>query len=325
MRGGLYRGLVTQEPFDACWQRLDRADAHRREAIELWNEFTSTHPCSYSLDHEGNGEHILRVWRDQPMPAQLAVVTGEWFYSLRCALDYIVWAAAVYQSGTIPPPSEGVLQYPIYDTEKAWNQNLYRLKPLADHHRAMLREMQPFASDIDANYLGWINRLSRIDRHRRLSVMTSYLAEMNPVIGLPRGCTAQLQWGDRVLRAGKTRVLRIVVTPWSDDMEVKINPKSLIDPEIEDWSTSKFWRRINYSERFTTMQVFVAGEVAIYEYDCTGATRKPDLLTEEFKAKSDTRRRPARLVEKEKQATAWGSPISGKPSSKAAFDGRRPR
>jgi hypothetical protein len=75
----------------------------------------------------------------------------------------------------IPPPNDGVLQYPIYDTDKAWTSNLFRLKPLADHHREMLHEMQPFASNSDASYLGWINRLARIDRHRRLSIMTSYL------------------------------------------------------------------------------------------------------------------------------------------------------
>jgi hypothetical protein len=51
-----------------------------------------------------------------------------------------------------PRPARGALQYPIYDTEQAWTNNLYRLKPLADHHREMLREMQPFASDND---LAW--------------------------------------------------------------------------------------------------------------------------------------------------------------------------
>ena len=107
MRVGSYSGLVTEEPFDACWQRLDRADSHRREAIEIWNEYTSTHPCNYSLDHEGSGEHVLRVWPDEPMPAQLAVVIGEWFYSLRCALDYIVWATAVTRVALSRRPVKG--------------------------------------------------------------------------------------------------------------------------------------------------------------------------------------------------------------------------
>lgn len=143
---------MEPEPFDACWRRLDRADVHRREAIEIWNDYIDEHPCQYALDHEGGGVHILRVWRGRPMPTELAVVTGEWFYSLRSALDYLIWATAVHVSGALPPPGEGALQYPIYDTEQAWTNNLYRLKPLADHHREMLREMQPFASDND---LAW--------------------------------------------------------------------------------------------------------------------------------------------------------------------------
>jgi len=255
------------------------------------------------------------------MPAALAIVTGEWFYSLRSALDYIIWATAVHLHGLIPPPNEGVLQYPIYDTEKAWTSNLFRLKPLADHHREMLHEMQPFASNSDANYLGWINRLARIDRHRRLSTMTSYLADLKPVIALPDGCTAQLQWGNRVLGSGKTEVLRITVEPWSAGMVVNINPRSIIDPEIEDWSASPFWRGVTYSERFALMQIFVAGEVAIYEYDSTGDTRKPDMLTSGFKALADGRRQPSRGIAKERTPTKWSEPAAGKPSTRKAFDG----
>jgi len=73
------------------------------------------------------------------------------------------------------------------------------------------------------------------------------------------------------------------------------------------------------------MQVFVAGEVAVYEYDCTGATRKPDLLTTEFKTESDARRPRLGLVAKDKQATSWSTPHAGKPTSKAAFGGQQPR
>ncbi|SHG13281.1 hypothetical protein SAMN05443575_1461 [Jatrophihabitans endophyticus] len=291
--------------------------------MQIWNDYYTEHPVQWSLDHEGSGVHILRVWRDAPMPAELAVVTGEWFYSLRSALDYIIWATAVHLHGSIPPPSEGVLQYPIYDTEKMWNSQLHRLKPLADHHREMLYEMQPFASDSDANYLGWINRLSRIDRHRRLSVMTSYLADLRPVLQYPEGCNVEMRWGNRVLGPGKTEVLRLDLSPWDDSMEVKINPRSIIDPEIEDWSASPFWRRITYGERFAYMQIFVMGEVATYEYDCTGDTRKPDMLTDGFKEVSNARRQPMPVIVEPSTPTVWGNPVQGKPSTKHAFDGGR--
>lgn len=176
---------MSEAPFQACWHRLDRAEAHRIAMTQIWNDFITDHPYDTSLDHEGDGVFILRVWQTSPIPPELAVITGEWIYNLRCALDYIVWATACYQSGAIPPPNEGTLQYPIYESADAWTRNLYRLKPLAEHHRAMLEQMQPFNSDPDANYLGWINRLARIDRHRRLSIVTSYLAELNPGPGSP--------------------------------------------------------------------------------------------------------------------------------------------
>jgi hypothetical protein len=188
----------------------------------------------------------------------------------------------------------------------------------------MLYEMQPFASDSDANYLGWINRLARIDRHRRLSTMTSYLADLKPVIQYPKGCTVQMQWGNRVLGAGKTEVLRIEVTPWDDAMSVEINPRAIIDPEIEDWSASPFWRRITYSERFAMMQSFVAGEVAVYEYDSTGQTRTPHMLTPEFKALSDGRRQSVPVIVKPPSPTEWSDPVDGKPTTKSRVHGGRP-
>ena len=50
------------------------------------------------------------------------------------------------------------------------------------------------------------------------------------------------------------------------------------------------WSKVPFDERLKTMQVFVAGDVATYEYDCTGNSRKTDLLTEGFRVESDARR-----------------------------------
>lgn len=75
------------------------------------------------------------------------------------------------------------------------------------------------------NYLGAINRLARIDRHRRLLTSTAYLAEIEPVTQVPQGCEVSLQWGQRVLVDGYAQIARITVTPWSDDTEVIVNPR----------------------------------------------------------------------------------------------------
>jgi hypothetical protein len=90
-------------------------------------------------------------------------------------------------AGQVPPPNEGVLQYPIYDERAAWERNAYRLKGLHQHHREMLLIMQPFNSDPDANYLGWLNRLARVDRHRTLVTGAARLAQVEPVLQVPDG------------------------------------------------------------------------------------------------------------------------------------------
>jgi len=313
---------VTEDLFAPAWARVQRADELRQQMAQLWNDDLDVHPFAPSLTGEGDGVYILRVWEEEPPPLGLAVATGEWLYNARSALDYVIWATAAYESGRLPPPDDGQLQYPIYDTEEAWNRNLYRLRSLADHHRVMLKTMQPFNSDLDANYLGWINRLARIDRHRHLSRVTAYLAVVEPVLAVPEGCTTTLQWGERMLRDGKADVARIVVTPWREGMDVEINPRIGVDPEIEAWSGSEFWRRIRISDRFHMLQIFLSGEIATYEYDCTGSSRKADLLTSEYKEECDGRRSaPRSHPRRVSKPVVWSDPHDGRRSTQNRFDG----
>lgn len=313
---------MSEDLFAPAWARADRSAELRQRMAELWNDYLSTHPFSPSLIGQGDGVYILRVWEDVPPPSGLAVATGEWLYNVRSALDYLVWATAAHVTGVVPPPDEAHLQYPIYDSEETWTRNLYRLRNLDEHHREMLKIMQPFNSNLDANYLGWINRLARIDRHRHLNHMTAYLAEVEPVFAVPDGCTTTLQWGERVLRDGKADVARVVVSPWHEGMEVTVNPRIGIDPELEAWSGSAFWRRIKYPERLRMLEIFVAAEIATYEYDCTGVSRKADLLTDAYRAGCDARQTGARRSPKRTpKPVVWGEPHEGSVSTPDRFAG----
>lgn len=162
------------------------------------------------------------------------MLLGEWLYNLRCALDYAVYAAAVWNTGEDPPPKHGQLQFPCSFDERNYRDNEYRLAPLTDYQRTELIEfMQPFRHpDPDTSALGWLHRLARIDRHRRLTVMTAYLAESNPKIGVPEGCTVKLEFVDRVLVAGKAELARFTVTPWEPSWKVDVDPRTGLDPEI---------------------------------------------------------------------------------------------
>lgn len=306
---------MSDDLFDGCWQRLDRATQHRKACTELWNEYLAPHPYDYTVIDNQDGTYVVRVTQDTPIPAELGILIGEWLYNLRSTLDNVVWATAAYVAGTIPPPRQHVLHYPIYDTEDGWTNNLYRLHGLAEHHREMLHQMQPYNSDVDANYLGWINRLARDDRHRRPNAMTSYIADLRPVVGLPAGTQATIQFGDRIIDGGTADCLRLTVHDWTPEVVVKLDPRLGIDPEVLNWASSPFWRRWNFTERLKMMEIFVAGEVAVYEYDCTGTSRKQDLLSDGYRAECDARGHGTAPVPAPRGHTEWAEPEGGKPAS----------
>jgi hypothetical protein len=301
---------MTDDPFEACWYRWERADSRRWDMVNVWNDYVARDPHDIELVHQGQGVHVIRVVENEPIPADFAGLFGEWLYNLRASLDYIIWAAATYASGTLPPPSEGVLQYPIYDDEAAWKRNLYRIKGLPEHQQRRLRQMQPFASDPDANYLGWINRLARIDRHRTLVDGACYLVELRPALRIDRGRKATLQWGTRVVRGPVTDVARVTIAPWDDDAAVTLNPRSGIDPEIDQWSVSPFWGSKRFGDRVAVMQIFVAGEIAVWEYDCKGTSRREDALTDSFRKECDARGTCKPPVRTPRPADQWSAPVT---------------
>ena len=301
---------MREDLFAHGWARLDRAAEIAGQMVEIWNDYISEHPYDFSLVGEGNGVYVLRVYEQAPVPQEFAVATGEWINHLRSALDYTIWATAAHVSSRIPPPNQGQVQYPIYDSREAWERALPRLKSLAEHHRQMLFTVQPFNSDSDANYLGWINRIARSDRHRHLSRMTGYIAELDPVLALPKGYEATMQLGERAIVDGHADVVRFVITPWQEGLRVEANPRLGIDPDIEEWTASPFWRRFPFPERLRLLEIFVGAEIAAYEYDCTGRSRKSDALTETYKAECDARRRPAnRGPARERREVLWSEPL----------------
>lgn len=316
-------GWMTDSPFDTCWDRLERADEHGSSLVAIWNDYLDDGvPFDFSLLHEGEGVHFLRVWQTTPIPSGFSLEFGEWLYNLRACLDYIIWAACAHVTGQMPPPDEGTLQYPIYEHPSAWGNNLYRLKHLRDHHREMLLRMQPFNSDADANYLGAINRLARVDRHRRLTITTGYIAEMEPIVEVPNGCNVTFQWGQRLLVDGEAEMARITISPWTDDTMIRVNPRSGIDPEVSEWAASDFWRRIRFTTRMKMIRAFVAAEIAVYEYDCRGTSRRSDLLSRGYMDACDERGRPAPIKRKPPPSVEWSAPVASRQTMRDRLEGQ---
>ena len=316
---------MSAPEFDSAHAKVNRAREHSERLASLWNEYLEQSPFGFSLVDDGPNRWILRATQSEPLPETMSVIFGEWLFNLRSALDSLVWATAVHISRTDPPPKESALQYPIYDSLDQWKRNKYRLEPIAEHQRQMLFIMQPFnTDDHDANYLGWINRLARIDRHRRMTIATARVAEIEPVVEYVKDDPLTLEWGERLFRQGRCDLFRITAQSGSDRTP-RANPRAGIDPEIAEWGDSPFWRRIPFGERLEMMELFVRIEIATYEFDCTGETRGFNPLTPEFQAESNERRGSV-AVEPISRASrpevVWTASDNAKPSSRDRFLGR---
>lgn len=287
--------------FDACWHRLERASVHRREAAEVWNEYIDRHPFETVLVSHGDGSYSMFIEQEEPVPHELPVLFGEWLYILRAALDYAVYETAVVASGKRPPPRSGDLQFPVCDSKDMFDRSRKNLRALAPHQLDLLEMMQPYQHDNpDTSALRWLNRFSREDRHRQLSVLTAYAAELSPIVAVPNGCTAELTFGARSLVNGSAEIFAFTVEPWHPDMKVEVNPRTGLDPDIESWAESPFWGRIPYNKRLSIVTSVPTTMVASLEYDCFGSgTRNADWLLSSFKDESDARRdswRPMRYL-----------------------------
>jgi len=78
---------VSENPFDACWNRLDRVSSHPAALAEIWNYYIADHPYDCSVVHTGEGVHLLEVHQTQPMPTEFVLEFGEWLYNARTCLD----------------------------------------------------------------------------------------------------------------------------------------------------------------------------------------------------------------------------------------------
>jgi hypothetical protein len=66
----------------------------------------------------------------------------------------------------------------------------------------------------------------------------------------------------------------------------------------------------------------VSAEIAAYEYDCTGSSRKADLLTDPYKSECDARRTTAkRFPRRASPSIIWTEPVAGRSVTDAHLDG----
>ena len=281
--------MTDANPFKGCWDRFDRAVTHRDAAMKVWSDFLGNedaYEIALQMDpeREGVGRGTLRVWPSLEMPtSELAILFGEYFYNLRAALDYAVYATAIVDNGwQDPPPGEHVLQFPICDTPESWRKNAYHVRPLTERHRGWIKSVQPYQGTNDPTERGiyWLNHLARLDRHRALRVVGAYVSESSPVVELSAPAIVEFDEprGDIFVDSDDGAVIAgFTITPWKVGDDVKANPYTALDIELKDFAmgrpTGKTWLRMPMTTRLFLIESVIHSEVGRLEFDCIHQTR----------------------------------------------------
>ena len=92
--------------FASCWLKIGRAQEHFKIFDSELGEWTNSKPYSILQKSDPEGcRHTLILELKRPFPAdKWSLIAGDCIHNLRCALDHLVYALAVKNSGTTPPP-----------------------------------------------------------------------------------------------------------------------------------------------------------------------------------------------------------------------------
>ncbi len=233
--------------FEACRQRIQRAESRHNAITETWNTFLEEESYYPSVAVEGDGTGQIWVEQLVPFPPTITLDLGEALYQLRAALDGSVYAAAVLETGQDPPPNEQRLEFPICSTPSEFANATRKIKPLSQTRRDIVEKIQPYNAPTlpphlrPRNFnvaLEILNDWARKDRHRKLHVMGSWCSESSPKLRLPPGTTLkrfEVAESGTIDHENHTfSIATFEIEGWRPEMKIQANPDVAIDILVDE-------------------------------------------------------------------------------------------
>jgi hypothetical protein len=184
------------DPESAWWAKADRARQHISALSAQAGDFLAR--GSYAVFAEAGGqpgETVYRIRMSRPVPVSFSTILGDALHNLRSALDCTVLGIAQHCVGRdLDEAEEWACQFPIYgEPEKldAFFTHASRAHLFGASEQQAIRAVQPGwlydylanagqtnlpdrSEEVRFDPLTLLQRLSNIDKHRRLHVVTCW-------------------------------------------------------------------------------------------------------------------------------------------------------
>jgi hypothetical protein len=81
-----------------------------------------------TMSEDRSHHRFIAFIQKEPPKVRWSLMVGDAMHNLRCALDHLVYAIAVHESGQNPPPREKTLVFPLCETAQIFSENDNRIR-----------------------------------------------------------------------------------------------------------------------------------------------------------------------------------------------------
>lgn len=233
------------DPFQCCWDRIDRAEAHSKFLAKSWNDALPGDLYSVDVNVNRDGIGTINITpKTENFGRVFSLGFGELLYQLRAALDSCIYAAAVVDTGKSVPPNAGGLEFPIVRNRRGFIELAPKIAPLSAQRRYLIEAVQPYntpnipADCMIGNYnrnLSILNDWARKDRHRRLHLVGSIGYDFSPKLRIPSGTTlSYMRAISATFLKDECKIADFKIAGWKQGMKARANPNFTIDISIDE-------------------------------------------------------------------------------------------
>ena len=162
--------------------KVGRAEEHFdavKADLIAWKE-SKPYVVTKQSDSEGKRHGlVVQIYKFPPFD-RLSLVSGDCVHNLRGALDTLIYAAAIRDSGINPPPNAKALQFPITDDSVAFaGEQKRRLAPLSARTQTRVERAQPYNRPhaVLPPLLRVLADFDNIDKHRLLNLVIANIGQ----------------------------------------------------------------------------------------------------------------------------------------------------
>jgi len=226
--------------------KLARADEHLDAFYRATDGWGDGDPLAIDRESNADGsEHVFRLrFKAQPDLWQWAVLLGDAMHNLRCALDYIVYALAVAQTGKDPPDGYQHLTFPICGEPGGFQKSRWRIASLDQITQAAIEKTQPYNRLKPGKWfmpLVWLREIHNVDKHR-FAHLTAVGSLPNEIATDARPGTYKALWNTAPALEG-TPVFRLLLSEPNPDVRVDLNMTGavILSAKGMDRPVSVYW------------------------------------------------------------------------------------